>query len=215
MDKIKVLIVEDFVHTAQALRRNLLSQSVFEICGVAHSVEVALSMMQQHQPRIVLTDLGLPDGSGCEVIQAAVRATWACDCLVISIFGDEARVVEALRAGAKGYLQKQSSPNDVSMAVLELVDGGSPMSPKIARILLSTLPKDRRSTSGPDIEAGLSKRETEVMQLIAQGYKRQEVADRLSITLGTVGNHVHRIYSKLGVNSNTAAIVAATRKGIV
>ncbi|MBY5931981.1 response regulator transcription factor [Tateyamaria omphalii] len=215
MDKIKVLIVEDFVHTAEALRRNLLSQSVFEICGFAHSVEVALSMMRQQQPRIILTDLGLPDGSGCEVIQAAVRANWDCDCLVISIFGDEMRVVEALRAGAKGYLHKQSSPNDVSMAVLELVDGGSPMSPKIARILLSKFPKDHTDTSGPDTETGLSKRETEVMQLIAQGYKRQEVADRLSITLGTVGNHVHRIYSKLGVNSNTAAIVAATRKGIV
>ncbi|QBF33458.1 response regulator transcription factor [Thalassococcus sp. S3] len=215
MKKIKVLIVEDSVHTAEALRRNILSQSVFEICGVAHGVEVALSLLRRQKPRIVLTDLGLPDGSGCEVIEEAMRATWDCDCLVISVFGDEARVVEALRAGAKGYLHKQSSANDVSAALLELVDGGSPISPKIARILLSTFPKDSLGVSGSDNDSGLSKRETEVMQLIAKGYKRQEVADKLSITLGTVGNHVHRIYSKLGVNSNTAAVVVATRKGIV
>ncbi|MGB0798582.1 MAG: response regulator [Planktomarina sp.] len=213
--KSSVLIVEDRVHTAESLRRNVALNPNLAVCGVAYDLDSGLNQLQIHRPRIVLTDLGLPDGSGLELIQEAAKADWACDILVVSIFGDERRVCQAIRAGAKGYIHKNDSAADIGNCIMELINGGSPMSPKVARILLSMVGKDPEAEMVIEGASDLSERELEVMGLIAKGFKRREVADNLAITVGTVGNHVHKIYSKLGVNSNTEAIVAATRKGLI
>lgn len=212
-----VLIVEDRMHTAETLRKNIASCPTLQVCGVAYDVESALNFLYSKKPRIVLTDLGLPDGSGIEVIQAVKDADWPCDSIVVSIFGDERRVFEALRSGAKGYIHKNDTAANISNCIIDLIDGGSPMSPKIARLLLTVMatPAAAAVASDGDNPNALSKRETEVMVLIAQGYRRHEVGEKLSITVGTVGNHIHRIYSKLGVNSNTAAIVEATKQGLL
>lgn len=211
----EVLIVEDRMHTAEKLRKSVGANPDICVCGVAYNVESALNFLNAKKPRIVLTDLGLPDGSGIEVIQAAKVADWPCDSIVVSIFGDEQRVFEALRAGAKGYIQKNDTAANIGNCILDLIDGGSPMSPKIARLLLSVMATSTATPQTLDGKETLSNRETEVMVLIAQGYRRQEVGEKLSITVGTVGNHIHRIYSKLGVNSNTAAIVEATKQGLL
>lgn len=208
-----VLIVEDRIHTAEKMRLAIEATPGLSVAGVAFDVDTGLHQLEQHRPRVVLSDLGLPDGSGLEVIRAAEAAQWRCESLVISVFGDEARAFEALRAGAKGYILKGAHAGDVGASVLELLEGGSPMSPKIARYLLKQLggpsPKE-----GSEI-AALSEREIEVMELIAKGLKRQEVADRLGIRIGTVGTHIHKIYSKLGVSSNVEAIRAAAQQGLI
>lgn len=210
-----VLIVEDRVHTAESLKRSVAMHPNLTVVGVAYDLDSAISQFNFHKPRIVLTDLGLPDGSGIDLIREAAECDWKCDSLVVSIFGDERRVYQALRAGAKGYIHKNDSAADIGKCIMELIDGGSPMSPKVARLLLSVIGKDTDAPAPFDGESALSEREMQVMNLIAKGMKRREVADKLSITVGTVGNHVHKIYSKLGVNSNTEAIVEATKQGIL
>lgn len=213
--QVPVLIVEDRNHTAAILRKNVNSDPTLNVCAIAFNVETGCQFLEKFKPRVVLVDLGLPDGSGIEVIEAASKCDWECDCFVISIFGDEGRVFEALQAGAKGYIQKNDSAANIAASINDLIQGGSPMSPKIARLLLSKVHSATVKKPVFDGDCALSSRELEVIDLVAKGYKRKEVADQLSITVGTVGNHIHRIYSKLGVNSNTEAIVAATRKGLL
>lgn len=214
--QIPVLIVEDRNHTAEILRKNVNSDPTLDVCAIAYDVESGCRFLDRYKPRVLLVDLGLPDGSGIEVIEAAGKCDWDCDALVISIFGDEERVFQALQAGAKGYIQKSDSAANIAGCINDLIQGGSPMSPKIARLLLTKVhagAADNRSVFEGD--GALSTRELEVLDLVAKGYKRKEVAELLGITVGTVGNHVHHIYSKLGVRSNTEAIVAATHRGLL
>lgn len=210
-----VLIVEDRVHTAEKMRVAIDATDGLAVSGMAFDVDTGLHQLNSGKPRVVLVDLGLPDGSGLEIIQAANAVDWDCECLVISVFGDEKRVFSALKAGAKGYILKGSRSEDIGQSVKELLLGGSPMSPKIARYLLSKMASSKKPDSMFFDENTLSDREVQVMELIALGLKRQDVADRLGIRLGTVGTHIHKIYSKLGVNSNVEAIREAAKKGII
>lgn len=202
------------------MRQAVQGTAGLSVCGVAFDVDTGLHQLAIHQPRVILVDLGLPDGSGIEVITAAQTSDWPCDCLVISVFGDEKRVFAALRAGAKGYILKGENAAHIGASILELLDGGSPMSPKIARYLLRQI-GEGFDPLGPSLEPSegqdhrLSARETDVLELIAKGLKRQDVAQRLGISVGTVGTHINRIYTKLGVRSNISAIREATKKGIL
>jgi len=206
-----VLIVEDRVHTAEKFAAAVKSDHRLNLAGIAYDLDTALHMLACCKPRVVLTDLGLPDGSGIDVIRAANQADWLCESLVVSVFGDEARVFRALRAGARGYVQKTDTAANIVTAICELVDGGSPMSPKIARLLLTEVGEERRGAQLFDQGHQLSTREFEVLELIVKGLKRKEIAERLGITIGTVGSHIHKIYTKLNVTSNTAAILAAAK----
>ncbi|MFT4961319.1 MAG: DNA-binding NarL/FixJ family response regulator [Paracoccaceae bacterium] len=132
-----VLVVEDRIHTAFRLRDGVEKSAQLTVCGVAHDLDMAWSLFERFKPRFVLTDLGLPDGSGVEIIRAVANADWTCDSMVVSVFGDEHRAMEALRAGANGYLLKNTPINDIGAQILNVINGGSPMSPQIARHLLS------------------------------------------------------------------------------
>lgn len=210
-DAYPVLIVEDHQHTASRLAQSVDAHDSLTCCAVAHTVRDGLRLLQQCKPRVVLTDLGLPDGDGKDVIRAAMKAGWPCACLVISVFGDEARVLGAIRCGARGYILKESSDHDVAVAILSVIAGGSPISPKIARHLLSLV----APAPAPDAPAAmvLTPRETEILNAIAKGYKRHEIASALSISPGTVGNHINNIYKKLEVSSSTEALAEASQLG--
>lgn len=213
-DQIKsVLIVEDRIHTADRLRQAVEASPDLSVCGVAHMLDGALQMLHECRPDFLLTDLGLPDGSGIELIRAARTVDWRCDVMVVSVFGDERRVIEAIRAGAKGYILKTSSFDDIAAAILSVIDGGSPMSPQIARYLLGLVTNGPQGGDAPEID--LTARELEVLSVVAKGYKRQEIAERLSISVGTVGNHINSIYRKLEVGSNIEAVVRATHMGLL
>ncbi|MEP2944801.1 MAG: response regulator transcription factor [Lentilitoribacter sp.] len=214
-DKNKVLIVEDKVEIASRIKSAVEQSVELEVSGVAGDVDTGLKYLFERKPRIVLVDLGLPDGSGVEIINAVAQTDWKCDALVISIFGDEARVIEALQAGAKGYLLKSGSMQSIGEDVKSVIEGGSPISPQIARHLLEMV---RQSSTSPDndkIVIELTSRETEILNAVAKGYKRREIGEKLGISTGTVGNHINNIYQKLNVGSNTEAIAQATRMGIL
>lgn len=214
-DQYSVLIVEDKTEIASRIQSAVERTDALAVCGVAGDVDTGLKLLFECKPRIVLVDLGLPDGSGVEIIQAISQSDWLCDALVISIFGDEARVVEALQAGAKGYLLKSGSLQSLGDDVKSVIQGGSPISPQIARHLLEMVRMSSTSTDKSAVSIELTARETEILSAVAKGYKRREIGEKLGISTGTVGNHINNIYQKLNVGSNTEAIAQATRMGIL
>ncbi|MEP2980970.1 MAG: response regulator transcription factor [Lentilitoribacter sp.] len=214
-DRNKVLIVEDKVEIASRIKSAVEQSDELEVSGVAGDVDTGLKYLFERKPRIVLVDLGLPDGSGVEIINAVAQTDWKCDALVISIFGDEARVIEALQAGAKGYLLKSGSMQSIGEDVKSVIEGGSPISPQIARHLLEMVRQSSISPDNDKVVIELTGRETEILNAVAKGYKRREIGEKLSISTGTVGNHINNIYQKLNVGSNTEAIAQATRMGIL
>ncbi len=216
-----ILLVEDDVATRDWLTGLLSSgpDAVRVVCfGTAAD---ALVWLVGHRPDIVLIDLGLPDRPGTDVIRAAATRWPACDILVITIFGDEAHLVAALEAGANGYLLKDSSLDNIREHLAYLRLGGSPMTPRIARMLIrqhrntrlpvgesGLMPLDMTSPVAPAIElpGDLSQREHEVLTGIAKGFSYAEVASALNVTTNTVRSHIKSIYLKLSVNSRSEAV---------
>lgn len=211
MPEHRVLIIEDRPEIAERLQHAIDTTEGITLVGVAGTLDQGLQMLFDLRPRIVLVDLGLPDGSG---VEAVAKADWPVDASVISIFGDEARVVQALRAGAKGYLLKGGDLSRVGADIHTVVEGGSPISPAIARHVLNLL-----SISLPDTllqpHMALTKREIEILRAVSRGYKRSEIGTQLGISAGTVGNHITSIYRKLEVRSNIEAVAHATRIGVL
>lgn len=211
-----VLIVEDQVQTSLRLREAISSCDDLSVSSVAHSLDTGLEAFYKDKPRLVLTDLGLPDGSGIDMIKAAAKADWPCDSLVISVFGDEKRVINAIRAGAKGYVLKNSGVSSIADDMCAVLVGGSPISPQIARHLLSMVNDLGLAESGTQEDGiKLTSRESEILNEVARGYKRAEIGQNLGISVGTVGNHINNIYKKLEVNSSIEAVTRATKMGIL
>lgn len=184
---------------------------------------------------VLLTDLGLPDGSGLQVIRHAIRLYPSCEPLVISMFGDEDNVLASIEAGALGYIHKDSTPDDIARTILDMRAGASPISPMIARRVLSKY-RFQQGNAAPGVELPntpptatisarpadtatsprlLSPREQEVLALIARGFSYAEVARLQSLTVHTVRTHIKNLYAKLSVHSKTEAVFEATRMGLL
>ena len=210
-----VLIVEDKIHTCIRLKDTIETCDALSVCAISHTLDAGLNALFDHKPRLVLTDLGLPDGSGFEIIDAVRQADWICESLVISVFGDETRVIKAIRKGAKGYILKNSDERSISEDILTVLHGGCPISPQIARHLLS-LVNNLSVENEPDNEQiNLTARESEILREVSRGYKRSEIGQNLGISTGTVGIHINNIYKKLEVNSNIEAVTLATKMGLL
>jgi DNA-binding NarL/FixJ family response regulator len=220
----QVLLVEDDTATRQWLGTLLGACEGVQVAHACGSVSEALAWLDHHAADVVLTDLGLPDGSGLEVIRAAVRQP-GCEVLVLSIFGDESNVIAALDAGASGYLLKDDTLESLRDHVACLKSGGSPLSPRIARTLIrrtrTPSPPAAASRSDSGAEGGsaptaagptLSERELEVLTGIGKGFSYAEVAQALGITANTVRTHVRHIYDKLSVNSRIEALYEYNRR---
>ena len=210
-----MLIVEDHDHTATRLKRDVARHPKLSVCAVASGLHSGLTFLNQYKPRVVLCDLGLPDGDGIDLIKAVATCEWECDSLVISVFGDEERVLAAIRAGANGYILKNSSERDICEDILSVVVGGSPISPKIARRLLTLVGENESYKPVPKGNMLLTRRETEILHAVAKGFKRHEIAEELSISAGTVGNHINNIYKKLEVSSSIDALSRANKMGLL
>jgi DNA-binding NarL/FixJ family response regulator len=172
---------------------------------------------------VLLTDLGLPDGNGLEIIRTARQRYPRCEVMVISVFGDEESVVTAIEAGASGYLLKDTLADAFLATIRELHAGGSPISPSIARILLNrarpSLGKVERARNENTVDAGsdigLGEREAEILTLVAKGFNFSEIGRMLGISVNTVKTHIYRVYQKLSVHSRSEAVYEATRMGLL
>lgn len=218
---IRVALVEDDVSFRNAVVAAIESAPDMALSGVASTRSRGLQLLEGEPPDVLLVDLGLPDGSGIDIIRAA-HARWPqCNTMVSTAFGDELHVMQSLEAGAVGYLLKDSAPERLVLEIRNLHAGGSPISPLIARQILTRFRPPAASTapSGPTESrtrrAVLSARETEVLELITKGFSTSEIAALMSVSQHTVLTYVRRIYSKLEVNSRTEAIFEARSQGLL
>ena len=231
---IRVGVVEDEPEAREAFAEHITAQPDMELMLVATNRAEALALLPQHAVDVLLVDLGLPDGSGLDVIVAA-RARWPdCNVLVSTIFGDEAHVLPSIEAGATGYLLKDSSAPGLVDEIRSVHAGGSPISPMVARKILARamvlpLPPSQAAPAAdaragalalgepglPSHEVALSVRERAVLQLVSKGFNTEEAAATLGVSTSTVRTFVRRIYAKLQVRSRAGAIDVARRHGLL
>jgi DNA-binding NarL/FixJ family response regulator len=212
---ISVALVEDDAMVRERVCRVIRADPTLELLFAAATGAELMQRFATTPVQVLLVDLGLPDRPGLELIAACCRLQPACAVMVLTMFGDEANMLKAFDAGARGYLLKDGTEQDLAAHVLHLHAGGSPMSPIIARQLLqrwqATQPTPRREA--PDDR--LSPRETEVLDLIARGFTYAEIGKLLGVSLTTVHTHVRNIYAKLGVHSKTEAVHEARQVGLL
>lgn len=177
----------------------------------------ARAVIARQAPDVLLTDLGLPDGNGIDLIRETARACPATDIMVISVFGDEEHVLASIEAGATGYILKDSPPGELVGLIAQLRAGGSPISPLIARQLLKRFrPEDKPAGPTPDLQApAMTHRESEVLALIAKGFNFAEIARLLEVSPHTINAHVKKIYQKLAVHSRGEAVYEAGKMGLL
>lgn len=224
--RLTVAIVEDDEDTAKRIAASITARPELELIACYATGRGAIAGMAQRPPDVLLVDLGLPDIPGLDVIRYAAQHYPSCDVLVISLFGDEEHVLSALQAGARGYLLKGALVRDIALDVQELRNGGSPLSPIIARRVLTRLQaRVPARPAGKALESlaaraekeadELTAREVDILRTIARGFSYAETAGLLSISVQTVHTHLKRIYRKLAVHSKTEAIFEADQRRLL
>jgi DNA-binding NarL/FixJ family response regulator len=200
---IKVVIVEDDKEMREGLESIVCSHASLKCLATYPSAEETLAHISSNIPDIILMDIHLPGISGIECIKQLKPSLPLTQFMMCTVYEDNENVFDSLCSGATGYLLKNSPPGKITDAIIDLYYGGSPMSSVIARKVIkafqpSTQPK-------PDME-NLTKREREMLDLLAKGYRYKEIADQLCISFETVRTHIHNIYEKLHVQSRTEAL---------
>jgi DNA-binding NarL/FixJ family response regulator len=212
--RLRVGVVEDDAQSRESFVAMISAQTDLVLALVATNRREALEQLPLRQMDVLLVDLGLPDGSGLDVIRATRRQWPECAILVSTIFGDESHVLRSIEAGAMGYLLKDSGTEELAQEIRNIHAGGSPISPMVARKILA-----RAAAAGPvPVPAptvALSAREQQVLQLVSKGFTTEEVAQTLAISRTTVLTFVRRIYTKLEVSTRAEAIHEAHRKGLL
>lgn len=214
---INVLIVEDDVEVLNWIMLAIDSSPDIRVQSAVGTREQGIAAVNGSSAHVLLVDLGLPDGSGIDVIQHAHLVWPDCAIMVITTFGDESNVMKSLQSGATGYLLKDSSPQNILNEIRSLHHGGSPISPLIARQILTRLIKSPSPASPVPANSPivLSPREQETLELITKGFSTEEIAELLSVSRHTVQTFIRRIYNKLEVNSRSQAIHEARQQGLV
>ncbi len=212
--EVKILLVEDDDLTRAQLASAISGADGLNLVADVGTAADAKAILRERLLDLVLTDIGLPDGSGLDVIRACNMASRSQPkVMVISVFGDEKSVLAAIAAGAGGYLLKDLDSLQIAQSIRQLLDGQAPISPAIAVHLLKRFrPID--APAEPLVEQ-LTDREVDVLKLIARGLTYKEVAARLGLTYNTVASYVKDVYRKLAVNSRGRAVVEAQRRGLI
>ncbi len=201
-EMISVSIVEDLKEIREHVQRIIEYADDFLCLSAYSNAEDALKELSVLQPHLVLMDINLPGMNGIDCIQKMKEKCPEMQFMMFTIYENSELVFDALEAGATGYLLKKTPPDKILEALKELYYGGAPMSTQIARKVVSAF----RKTKPENNEAGLSTRETEVLQLLSKGFLYKEIADKLNIATGTVRQHIHKIYEKLHVQNRTEAL---------
>lgn len=211
-----VIVVEDDPAFLARFCRIVVGAPELALLAAVGDIASARSAIARCAPDVLLTDLGLPDGSGVDLIRETAQAHPATDIMVISVFGDEEHVLASIEAGATGYVLKDSLPDEFVALIAQLRAGGSPISPLIARRLLTRFKKPHAAQAQPEpAPAMLSARESEVLALIAKGFNFGEIARLLDVSPHTITAHVKKIYQKLAVHSRGEAVYEAGKMGLL
>ena len=200
---ITLTIVEDLDEVRDGLKNFIGLSSDFKVLDTFKSAEEALQDIPKQQPDIVIMDINLPGMNGIECIRQLKDKSPGTQFMMFTVYEYDEKVFEALKAGASGYLLKNTGLLQLIESLKELHNGGSPMSSNIARKLVTLFRNEQKETAALEI---LSNRENEILQLLAKGLLYKEIADQLSVSVSTVRQHIHHIYEKLHVQNRTEAI---------
>ncbi len=210
-ESIRVLVVDDHIIVRRGIRALLATEEGIEVVGEAEDGEKALERIRALRPDVILLDLLMPRMDGIEVTERVMAENPEARILVLTSFAADDKVFPAIKAGALGYLLKDTGPEALVRAIRQVHRGESSLSPAIARKVLQELsrPSDRPPTAEP-----LTEREMEVLQVVARGMSNQEIAEELVISEATVRTHVSNILGKLHLASRTQAALYALREGL-
>ena len=224
-DQISIIIVEDEPEFRRRFAQIIDSEPTMRLAGVSANKREAQTLIDREDFDVMLIDLGLPDGTGIDLIRNVSQRKPDVDIMVVTVFGDEQHVVSSIEAGATGYILKDSTPADVISCIRLLRAGGSPVSPVVARSVLRAIRSrmggsTSNTTSAPARTTNaennpLSARETEILQLLAKGMSFNEIGEILGISPHTVTAHIKKIYRKLAVHSRGEAVYEASQMGLL
>lgn len=213
-------LIEDDPSIHDFVRRALLARPAWSLVGSSSSFAHASAHAASATANVYLVDLGLPDGRGEDLLKMLAQSNPSAELLVFSVFGDESRLVEAIEAGATGYVLKGCSGDELIEAIEQIQAGGAPISALLARLLLKRFQTKADVSATPDESvsdgsAPFSGREGDVLKLVAQGYVNKEIARKLGISGHTVGGHIKNLYRKLSVHTRVQAVRIAQARGLV
>ena len=200
--KIRVIVVDDHSVVRSGLEQFLATTADIELVATAANGIEALARVEDFEPDVVLMDLSMPEMDGIEATRQIAQLHPSSRVLVLTSFSDQARILDALEAGAEGYLLKHADPDDIADAIRTLHAGGSPLDPKAARTLLESRRSGRTASQ-------LTDREREVLLLVREGLANKQIARRLGIAERTVKAHLTSVYQRLGVTDRTQAALWA------
>jgi DNA-binding NarL/FixJ family response regulator len=199
---ISIAIIEDDEDIREIMEILVKSTEGFDCAGTFANAETGLEFLTDHPAEIVLTDINLPGMNGIECVRQLKLIHPEMQFIMCTVFQDDDSVFNALKAGATGYLLKTDDPGNIIAAIHELHAGGSPMTPQIARRVMESFKRPAIN----ELLHLLTKRETELLNFLAKGFRYKEIAEKLFISTETVRKHINNIYQKLHVQSRTDAI---------
>ena len=206
---ITLAIVEDLDEVRDGLKNFISLSQDFKVVDTFKTAEEAAYDLPKLKPDIVIMDINLPGMNGIECIRQVKDKTPGTQFMMFTVYENDEKVFEALKAGASGYLLKNTGLVQLIESLKELYNGGSPMSANIARKLVTLFRKEQKETTNLEV---LSSRENEILQFLSTGLLYKEIAEQLSISVSTVRQHIHHIYEKLHVQNRTEAINKAFGK---
>jgi DNA-binding NarL/FixJ family response regulator len=212
---ISVCLVDDQTLVRQGIRSLLELSDEIRVVAEAADGAQAVEIVPQTKPDVVLLDMRMPGMSGLDVLNALAAKNELPATIILTTFDDDQLVLAGLKAGARGYLLKDVSLDQLVDAVKTVAAGGSLVAPVVTQRLLSGLERMQNDFTSLDRPDPLTERETEILRLMASGYSNKEIANSLGVAEGTVKNHVSNILSKLGVRDRTRAVLKAFELGIV
>lgn len=202
MKAIRIVIVEDDKELLKGISNILALRDEIEVLETFSNAEDFLKEAGKIKPDITVMDIGLPRLNGIECMKKIKPQFPKMQFIMWTTFEDDEKIFDALKAGACGYILKTSTTQELIQAITELSKGGSPMSSSIARKVIASF----HDTKIKQVEYNLTKRESEILDLLAKGYRYKEIAKQLFVSIETVRSHIHHIYEKLQVSSRTDAL---------
>jgi two-component system, NarL family, response regulator DegU len=210
---IRLMLADDHRMLREGLRRSMTDQG-FDVIGEARDGEEAIRLAEELQPEVILMDVTMPEVNGVEATRQIKQLFPEIRVVMLTMHADQEVLASAMRVGASGYLVKDCSTEEIANAIRDVAGGKTALSPQLAASMLEEVRRlDQPSTS--DEDRIVTKREEEVLQLIANGFSTTEVAEQLFISQKTVKNHLASIYQKLDARDRTQAVLQAVRMGIV
>lgn len=208
--KTRIIIFEDNDYLREGISHLLMLRDEFEVVGSFSNGLLAQEKVKDLNPDLVLMDIEMPGGSGVEAVRAIRAVNQDCQIIMLTVFDDQGHVFEALQAGANGYLLKRHASDRLISAIEDVLSGGAPMSPSIARLVIENM-RNARAAQGYN----LSDREKEILRSLALGNSFKMIAADLGISLETVRTHIKKIYEKLHVHSQVEAVSKAFQEKLV